>query len=174
MLFRSTGIARFADYLQNVAKVDKLLFKGGGALDLQLGVDPAADPARTKPVAGDLRLLVARVNGNTKAMLYRQVVPGTVEPEPFTSPVKRVTMDRIEDVSAAVQVAVSNTGEQAFYECSVPLATLGLTVTPGLKILGDLGVLRGDGIETAARVYWHNKTTTFVSDIPGEIGRAHV
>jgi hypothetical protein len=50
----------------------------------------------------------------------------------------------------------------------VPLATLGLKPSPGLKILGDLGVLRGNGIETTARVYWHNKTTTFVSDIPGE------
>jgi hypothetical protein len=173
---RATENARYADYLRNVTAVDKLLFKGGGALDLQLGTDPAASSTREKPVAGDLRLLVARVGGKTKAMLYRQVVPGTAEPEPFISPVKRVTMDRIDDVSAAVQVAVSplcpapNTyADQVLYECSVPLATLGLTATPGLKLLGDLGVLRGDGIETTARVYWHNKTTTFVSDIPGEV-----
>ena len=46
---------------------------------------------------------------------------------------------------------------------------LGLMPKPGLSLRGDLGVLRGDGIETAARVYWHNKTTTFVSDIPGEV-----
>jgi hypothetical protein len=173
---RATGNARYADYLRNVAAVDKLLFTGGGALDLQLGTDPAANATREKPVAGDLRLLVARVGGKTKAMLYRQVVPGTTEPEPFMSPVKRVTMDRIDDVSATVQVAVSplnpapNTyADQMLYECSVPLATLGLKPTPGMKILGDLGVLRGDGIATTARVYWHNKTTTFVSDIPGEV-----
>lgn len=173
---RATKNARYADYLRNVTAVDKLLFKGGGALDLQLGTDPAASSTREKPVVGDLRLLVARVGGKTKAMLYRQVVPGTAEPEPFISPVKRVTMDRIDDVSAAVQVAVSplcpapNTyADQVLYECSVPLATLGLKATPGMKILGDLGVLRGDGIETIARVYWHNKTTTFVSDIPGEV-----
>lgn len=173
---RATGNARFADYLKNVTAVDKLLFKGGGALDLQLGTDPTADPRREKPVAGDLRLLVARVGGQTKAMLYRQVVPGTKEPEPFISPVKRVTIDRIEDVSAEVQVAVSpfcpapNTyADEVVYECSVPLATLGLKPAPGMKLLGDLGVLRGNGIETAARVYWSNKTTTFVCDIPGEV-----
>jgi hypothetical protein len=173
---RATGNARYADYLSNVTAVDKLLFKGGGALDLQLGTDPAADPQREKPVAGDLRLLVARVGGKTKAMLYRQVVPGTKEPEPFISPVKRVTIDRIDDVSAAVQVAVSpfcpapNTyADEVVYECSVPLATLGLKPAPGMKLLGDLGVLRGNGIETAARVYWSNKTTTFVCDIPGEV-----
>jgi hypothetical protein len=127
-------------------------------------------------VAGDLRLLVARVGGKTKAMLYRQVVPGTKEPEPFISPVKRVTIDRIDDVSAEVQVAVSplcpapNTyADEVVYECSVPLATLGLKPAPGMKLLGDLGVLRGNGIETAARVYWSNKTTTFVCDIPGEV-----
>jgi hypothetical protein len=127
-------------------------------------------------VVGDLRLLVARVKGTPKAMLYRQVVPGTQEPEPFISPVKRVTMDRIDDVSDAVQVAASplspapNTyADEVVYEFSVPLATLGLAPKPGTSLRGDLGVLRGDGIETAARVYWHNKTTTFVSDIPGEV-----
>jgi hypothetical protein len=172
----ATGNARYADYLTNVAAVDKLLFKGGGALDLQLGVNPQADPKRQKPVVGDLRLLVARVKGTPKAMLYRQVVPGTQEPEPFISPVKRVTMDRIDDVSDAVQVAASplspapNTyADEVVYEFSVPLATLGLAPKPGTSLRGDLGVLRGDGIETAARVYWHNKTTTFVSDIPGEV-----
>ncbi len=176
MAVRATGNPRYADYLSNVTAVDKLLFKGGGALDLQLGTDPAADPKREKPVAGDLRLLVARVGGKTKAMLYRQVVPGTKEPEPFISPVKRVTIDRIDDVSAEVQVVVSpfcpapNTyADEVVYECSVPLATLGLKTAPGMKLLGDLGVLRGNGIETAARVYWSNKTTTFVCDIPGEV-----
>ena len=172
----ATGNARYADYLANVAAVDKLLFKGGGALDLQLGVNPQADPKREKPAVGDLRLLVARVKGKPKAMLYRQVVPGTQEPEPFISPVKRVNMDRIDDVSDVVQVAASplspaaNTyADEVVYEFSVPLATLGLAPKADLSLRGDLGVLRGDGIETAARVYWHNKTTTFVSDIPGEV-----
>lgn len=172
---RASGEARFASYLNNVSAVDKLLFKGGGALDLQLGVNPAANPERKAPVEGDIRLLVSVVKGKTKAMLYRQVVPGTKEPEPFISPVKRVNIDRIDDVSADVQVAVSAlnpapnvNADQVFYEFSVPLATLGLKPEPGMKILGDLGVLRGNGIETTARVYWHNKTTTFVSDIPGE------
>jgi hypothetical protein len=172
----ASGNARYADYLANVAAVDKLLFKGGGALDLQLGVNPQANPKREKPAVGDLRLLVARVKGKPKAMLYRQVVPGTQEPEPFISPVKRVNMDRIDDVSDAVQVAASplspapgKYADEVVYEFSVPLATLGLAPKPGLSLRGDLGVLRGDGIETAARVYWHNKTTTFVSDIPGEV-----
>ncbi|MCY2991148.1 MAG: hypothetical protein NTY19_25210 [Planctomycetota bacterium] len=103
----ASGNARYADYLTNVTAVDNLLFKGGGALDLQLGINPKADPKRQQPVAGDLRLLVARVGGKTKAMLYRQVVPGTQEPETFISPVKRVSIDRIDDVSDAVQVAAS-------------------------------------------------------------------
>ena len=170
----ASGIARYGDYLSNITAADKLLFKGGGAIDLQLGTDPAADPKRKKPVVGDLRLLVAKVNGKTKAMLYRQVVPGTKEPEPFISPVKRVNMDRIDDVSDVVEVSrqIVNQGkesEKVVYEFSVPLATLGLTPKPGMKILGDLGVLRGNGIETASRVYWSNKTTTFVCDIPGEV-----
>jgi hypothetical protein len=173
---RATGVPRLTNYLENVTAVDKLLFKGGGALDLQIGVNSKADPERKTPVEGDLRLLVSRVKGKTKAMLYRQMVPGTTEPETFISPVKRVSIDRIDDVSVDIQLAASplspasNTyADHIFYEFSVPLATLGLKPTPGMKIIGDIGVLRGNGIETTARVYWHNKTTTFVSDIPGEV-----
>jgi len=48
------------------------------ALVPMLGTNPVADPKRTTPVEGDLRLLVALVKGQPKAVLYRAVVPGTV------------------------------------------------------------------------------------------------
>ena len=66
-----------AKLLQNSGEVPNAPFKTGGALDLMLGTNPAADPKRTKPVEGDLRLLVTLVKGVPKAVLYRAVVPGT-------------------------------------------------------------------------------------------------
>jgi hypothetical protein len=158
------------DYITNAAVADKLLFKGGGGMDLYLGTDPKAHPQRQAAVKGDVRLLVARrQDGRTKAMLYRQVFPGTQDPETFISPVKKIKMDRIDDVSEAVKLAVKATPKAVTYEFSVPLNVLGLKgPRPGMKVLGDIGVLRGNGVETAARYYWHNRMATFVSDIPGE------
>jgi len=44
-------------------------------LDLMIGADSGADARRTAPVAGDARLVVARVKEKTVAMLYRPVAP---------------------------------------------------------------------------------------------------
>jgi len=50
----------------------------------------------------------------------------------------------------------------------VPLTVLGLAPAPGMRIKGDIGVLRGDGKQTIQRVYWTNKATAIVSDVPTE------
>ena len=97
-------------------------------------------------------------------MLYRAVVPGTKEPVPFSSPWRTLTLDSVEDVSADVQLA----GTGGNYELSIPLATLGLKPTAGQSLKGDIGILRGNGSTTTARVYWSNKATGITSDVPSE------
>ncbi len=150
--------------LQNSGEVPTAPFKTGGALDLMLATNPAADPKRTLPVEGDLRLLVTRVKGQTKAVLYRAVVPGTKEPVPFSSPWRTITLDRADDVSAEVQLA----GAAGNYELSIPLATLNWKPSAGQTLKGDIGILRGNGATTTARVYWSNKATGITSDVPSE------
>jgi len=139
-------------------------FKTGGALDLMLATDPSADPARLGPVPGDERLLITLVEGKTKAVLYRAVVPGAQHPVPFSSPWRTVTMDQVQDVSDQVRLASA----EGNYEVSVPLAVLGLNPSPGLQVRGDVGILRGNGFQTLQRVYWHNKATAITSDVPSE------
>jgi hypothetical protein len=73
-------------------------------------------------------------------------------------------MDDVRDVSDVVRLA-QNKGD---YELSVPLATLGLAARAGIELRGDLGVLRGDGVRTVQRLYWQNKATSTVSDVPEE------
>ena len=143
------------------------LFKKGGALDLMVGSDPASDPRRQSPAAGDERLLVTQVNGKTAAVLYRVVVPGTAASArvEFASPVGRVDFDQVADVSD--QVALASDGKGG-YEFSVPLSALGLSVKPGDEILGDLGLLRGNAGQTTQRLYWNNRNTQIVSDVPSE------
>ena len=152
------------DLLRNSGDVPNALFKTGGALDLMVGSDAAADPKRTKPVAGDLRLLVTQVKGATRALLYRAVVADDKQPVPFSSPGRTVTFDRVDEVSAQVQLA----GSDGNYELAVPLAVLGLKPAAGQALKGDLGILRGSGTATTQRVYWSNKATAIVADVPSE------
>jgi hypothetical protein len=132
-----------------------------------IGTNPKADPKRQQPVAGDLRLLASMQAGKPKAMLYRAVVPGTPADEavPFISPVGSVSFDRVDDVSAEVEL-VQQGGD---IELSIPLTTLGMAVQDGETILqGDIGILRGTGAMTTQRLYWNNLNTAINSDIPSE------
>ena len=160
--------------LKNAGTSLQTLFKTGGGWDIMLGA-PGANPQRMAPVAGDVRVLISEVNGKPTAMLYRPVVAGgTSEPVKFTSPVKSVRIDKIEDLSAELELASKlqkdgkGTVLAAVYEFSLPMARLGLSPAPGQTIRGDLGVLRGDGLRTMQRVYWNNKSSGLVSDTPSE------
>lgn len=152
--------------LENSGELPMAPFKTGGSLDLMLGTDPAATPERRNPVAGDIRLNITRVHGKTRALLYRPVAPGTTTPKvPFISPVSTLEFDRVDDVSAAVTLAGNGKGD---YEIAVSLETLGLRPAPGMRIRGDIGLIRGDGNVNVARTYWSNKATGIVSDEPSE------
>ena len=150
--------------LGNSGELPNALFKTGGALDLMLGTNAIADSQRSAPVAGDVRLLVTQVKGRTVAMLYRAVVPGTKEPVPFSSPSRTITLDRVENVSAQVQLA----GTDGNFEVSIPLTALGLKPVAGQRIRGDIGILRGNGFQTVQRVYWSNKAGGITADVPSE------
>ena len=152
--------------LRNTGDVPIAPFKTGGTLELMIGTDPKADPKRREAVAGDLRLVITRVKDKTVALLYRPVAPGTTTPKvPFTSPLRTIYFDRVDNVSDKVEFAADTTGN---YEVSIPLDVIGLKPEPGMRIQGDIGVLRGNGAVTVARTYWSNKATGIVSDVPSE------
>jgi hypothetical protein len=153
------------DLLNNSGESPQNLFKTGGCLDLMIGA----------PSGGE-RLLISRVKGKTVAVLYRPNAPGaTTEPILFQSPIRTVKFDRVDDVSDQVVLAsgVENDPEDktrtTIYEVSCPLTLLGLNPHPGQTIQGDIGILRGNGFQTLQRVYWHNKATGLVSDLPSEV-----
>jgi hypothetical protein len=133
-----------------------------------IGADPQANPARQSPVAGDIRLLVYRVDGQTKATLYRAVVPGAKNPVPFSSPWRTITLDRVEDVSSLIDFKALAGDAAGTYLFSIPLDALGLKPASGQKIKADIGILRGSPVQTLQRVYWSNKATVITSDVPSE------
>jgi len=59
-------------------------------------------------------------------------------------------------------------GAEGNFEVSIPLVALGLTPQDGQIIKGDIGILRGNGFQTLQRVYWSNKATAIVADVPSE------
>ncbi len=143
------------DLLRNDGSNRPLLFKTGGALDVMLDAVPGGE-----------RLLVTQAGGKTAAMLYQpRTSNGKTSPFEFTSPQRTLKFDRVEDVSSQVTLASDGQGN---YEVSVPLSLLGLTAQAGQTLRGDVGILRGNGFQTLQRVYWRNKATGLVSDIPSE------
>ncbi|HCE46480.1 MAG TPA: hypothetical protein DET40_23290 [Lentisphaeria bacterium] len=155
------------DLLRNSGEMPLAPFKTGGTLELMIGSNSNASPKRRSPVEGDMRLLVTQVKGKTKALIYRPVVPGTPDDRkvPFSSPWRTIKFDQVEDVSDKVQLTADGKGA---YEISIPLKILGLNPAAGKRIKGDIGILRGDGAQTMTRIYWSNKATGIVSDVPSE------
>lgn len=171
--------SRQKNLIENTGSDLQTLFKTGGGIDLKLGTNANAKSGRKEPVQGDLRLLMTLQNNKPTVACYRYVVPGTKEPIAFTSPVRNITIDQIEDVSRHVKIAVSSTQipstrnpqkknhfEQI--EIAIPLAVLNWHPQKSTHTTGDLGVLIGKSGSTVERVYWYNKSAGIIADIPSE------
>ena len=157
-----------ANLLQNSGDSLQNLFKTGGGIDLMLGAVPGGE-----------RLLVSRVKDKTTAVLYRARLPQGAkkegEPVQFTSPLRTVTFDVVKDVSDQIVLASATVRDpatkvvtEATFELSVPLTVLEYSPVSGQSVPGDIGVLRGNGFRTLQRIYWNNKATGLVSDVPSE------
>ena len=144
------------------------LFKTGDSVDLQLGTEPAADPARRGPVPGDLRLLIAPREEKPVAVLYRHRAPGAADPVTFTSPWRSEKVASVAIVAGA-KIAVAKGIDDYRVEAAIPLASLGLK-PPG-AFRADFGAIYGDpgGAINMLRSYWSNQATGLVNDVPGEI-----
>ncbi len=161
--------------LTNTILDPRILFKGGNCLDLQLATDPDADPARTAPAPGDLRVLVTTHQGRPTVVLYRPKVAGfTGTPVTLTSPAGSESFDAI-TVADKVEVEVQPVpapGHGFTAVVTLPLDLLGWTPTPGAPVRLDVGYLFGDaaGSRCARRAYLFNTgpTAALTNDIPGE------
>ena len=98
--------------------------------------------------------------------LYRAVVPGTKDEDkvPFSSPWRTITFDKVKDITDQLAFAAADGN----YEISIPSEILGIAPGTGVRIRGDIGILRGNGSETNVRVYWSNKATAITDDVPSE------
>ena len=162
-----------ASPLQNAGDDLKMLFKTGDSVDLQIGLDPKGPD----PAAGQIRLLMTRTTVNGKeslvAVAYRYHVPEVDSPVVFGSPMGRVEVDVVEKLKdAELRIETLEDG----YVLTAALAWSSLrgkeySPEPGTVLPCDFGVLFSDpgGGVTVERIYWSNKATSVVADVPSEI-----
>ena len=170
-LYLAYHVADSSPWVNNGADWQSL-FKTGDSVDLQLGIDPGADPRRRNPVPGDLRLLIAPSATGNQVVLYRHRLPpgASGTKVDFTSPWRSEAVADVRRLDGA-KVAVVKYGSGYRVEASVPLADLAWTPKPDTALRADLGVIYGDdaGTVNLLRSYWSNLSTGLVNDVPGEI-----
>lgn len=154
----------------NSAKDFALAFKGGDCCEVFLGLDSSADPRRTRPAHGDVRLIFTVLDGKGVCVLYQPVVrEGERAPRLFSSPTGAEPFDRVVLLEDA-QVAVARRDRGYILEAAVPLAVLNWQPAAGVVLKGDVGVIYSDagGSRNAFRLDYANKDTAIVNDIPSE------
>jgi hypothetical protein len=158
--------------LINTIPEPQIIFKGGNLLDIQLATNPSANPKRTKPVPGDVRVLVTRQQGKPVAVIYRpQVLGFQGQAIVLKSPTGQETFDAIE-ISDQVKLEYRKTPAGFNAVVTIPLAVLGWTPQPNSLVRLDLGYLFGNatGSQCALRAYWSNASPTagIIGDVPSE------
>lgn len=158
--------------LVNAAADPQTIFKGGNLLDLQLAADPAADPARTSPALGDVRVLITRRDGKPFAVIYRPKVKGFAGTRiVLTSPTGKEEFDAIE-TTEKIKLDLAPASEGFTATVTIPLSELGWRPKPGGRVRLDVGYVFGNdtGVKATGRAYWANDgfAAGVLNDIPNE------
>lgn len=153
--------------LENTGNDWRMLFKSGAAVDLQIGVDPKADPQRKIPAAGDCRLLMTMTGEGPTAVLYQPTAPGS-KPEEAWEARTGVAQSGFDRVVKLPEVRMAARAGKTGYcaEAAIPLKALGLLIVPDVAYKFDWGILVSgpDGSEVIERLYWANPQTKMLSD----------
>jgi hypothetical protein len=137
-------------------------FIGGDGVDLQLEV----------PGRGAIRLFTAPLAGKPVAAYWQakaEAADNAVTYMVANNPANAASFDLVKRIdNATVKTAVGFNAYTVLVR--VPLAELGLNAALGQDVKGQAGVIYSDpsGTRRAARLYWHNKNTGLVSDVPSE------
>ncbi len=158
--------------LVNSIAEDRLIFRGGNLLDLELQTNPNADPERKAAGEGDVRLLITRRGDQPLAVAYfKQVAGFTGQPERFESPTGVETFDVVRTIPVVMDYAPIP-GAGFLVTVRIPLEAIGLKLEPGSRLRFDAGYRYGNatGSAVAARAYVFNRGTlaNVLFDLPSE------
>lgn len=154
----------------------RFVFKGGDAVDIQLG-PPQVGPGKRKPQAGDVRLLIAPAAADQPetfqvVAMWLQAPSGMAgEPVRYQSPTGEETFGRVALLTNVVG-KVETRSDGYTLEVAIPWQALRLSPPASNALLsGDAGVLQSDagGMLTTLRRYLFNRDTGIINDIPSEV-----
>ncbi len=137
-------------------------FIGGDSVDLQLDI----------PGRGTVRLLAAPVGGQNTVVYWQSKADTKDNPTTYVvanNQANAQTFDIVKRLEKAkLTVKVGQRGYSVLMV--VPMAELGINPAEVEELKGIIGVIYSDpsGTNRASRIYWHDKTTGLVSDIPTE------
>ena len=154
--------------MANSAAEFQTLFKYGDMVDLCLS--PSGNTASTTR-SGDERIMMSMYKNKPVAVLARQIESSSDKNEyTYSSPVMNVHFDNVKILTEA-DIVIQRMPTGAVIEAAIPLTSLGLEgITSGKAIVGDLGIIPSDedGMRNKARIYFYNKKTAMISDLPSE------
>ncbi len=159
--------------LRNTADSWQLAFVGGDAVDLMFR-QPGDKLDDGNVRQGDLRLVLAELDGALKAVLYRPIsdtkMPYLFDAFEGAGRANAVRMDEVR-LAPEVKTAFTRAGQGYLVEAAIPWSMLGGKPTAGAEFRVDFGVLFGgevSGRKVERRAYWENRDTQIVADIPSE------
>ena len=137
-------------------------FIGGDCVDLQFDV----------PGRGPIRILAASVGGKNSVTYWQKKSDQKENPMTYmvgNNAANATEFDVVKRLDSA-KVAVDAGINTYTVLLRIPLKDIGLDKALGSKIKGVVGVIYSDpsGTNRASRLYWHNKKTGLVSDVPSE------
>ncbi|MHB1038085.1 MAG: NHL repeat-containing protein [Pirellulales bacterium] len=147
------------------------LFKTGDVVDVMLQTRADAKPNRTEAGAGDIRLSFAMFQDQPICVLYDFKIDNFQGRRvPFSSPWRTIWCDKAGVLDQARVKVTRGANSEYTLEASVPLAAIHLDPATLRETRGDVGRVMSDQSGTAAtsRVYWSNKNTNIMSDVPSE------
>lgn len=139
-------------------------FIGGDAVDLKLDV----------PGRGPVRLLASQVGGKDTVTYWQRKSDRPQNPTTYVVSNNEANAQPFDVVKRLASAAVTvSTGPRGYSVLiTVPLADLGLdpAAQNAADLSGVVGVIFSDasGTNRASRLYWHDKATGLVSDVPSE------
>ncbi|MBC2601728.1 FlgD immunoglobulin-like domain containing protein [Puniceicoccus vermicola] len=137
-------------------------FIGGDAVDLQLDV----------PGRGPIRLLVAPIDGKNTVIYWQKEAENPQNPMTYVVSNNPGNAQEFDVVKILKDAKVSVNQGMLGYSVllRVPLKDLGIDPSLDQDLTGIVGVIFSDpsGTNRVSRLYWHDKNTGMVSDVPSE------
>lgn len=134
-----------------------LLFATGDSINVML-----SSPQPT-------RIVLAPMNGETAAVLYRSAQGKPGESRTFSSPTGSIDFASVA-LSKAAKIVVKRGAGHYTLEASIPWDEIGMHPGKGTVAIGDVGIIFSDaaGRKSVRRTYYYDHETSIINDIPSE------